>query len=167
MLLIVTCKLLTLILDEDQQYVSWNVEIITFDGLTLHCEMNDQICHLFKWRNDFQRWTALEEIIEWCLTKFKPVPTRYYLNVNTNWLSHMLRVKQIWLWPIPWWEGRTSLWLTLKMSAQETLCCDQFSLSTQLTKPNLSCNTPRGHAPQLLLKLIPFVFLHSWIWSVK
>lgn len=48
MLLIVTCKLLTLTLDEDQQYVSWNVEIITFDGLTLHCEMNDQICHLFK-----------------------------------------------------------------------------------------------------------------------
>lgn len=87
MLLIVTCKLLTLTLDEDQQYVSWNVEIITFDGLTLHCEMNDQICHLFKWRNDFQRWTALEEIIEWCLTKFKPVPTRYYLNVNTNWVT--------------------------------------------------------------------------------
>lgn len=94
-------------------------------------------------------------------------PDIIWMLIPTELLSHMLRVKQIWLLPIPWWEGRTSLWLTLKMSAQETLCCDQFSFSTQLTKPNLSCNTPRGHAPQLLLKLIPFVFLHSWIWSVK
>ena len=57
--------------------------------------------------------------------------------------------------------------LTLETSASESLYSCQFTLSTQLIKPNYLAILPTDAAPQFLEKLYSLFILYSWYKNAK